>query len=102
MAGSRGTSSFCSSKTCCGRRRRRHENKRPRQKVGTAKPWLAVPENKTMTITTIIGLEVHVQLQTQTKIFCGCSAAYNPTEPNVQTCPVCLALPGSLPVMNRH
>lgn len=55
-----------------------------------------------MTITTIIGLEVHVQLLTQSKIFCGCSTAFNPTEPNVQTCPVCLGLPGSLPVMNRQ
>ena len=51
---------------------------------------------------TIIGLEVHVQLQTQTKIFCGCSSAFNPDNPNVQTCPVCLGLPGSLPVMNRR
>ena len=50
---------------------------------------------------TIIGLEVHVQLQTQTKIFCGCTSAFNPDNPNVQTCPVCLGLPGSLPVMNR-
>lgn len=50
----------------------------------------------------IIGLEVHVQLLTQSKIFCGCSTAYNPTQPNVQTCPVCLGLPGSLPVMNRQ
>src|SRR5262245_66043351 len=54
-----------------------------------------------MTVTTIIGLEVHVQLQTQSKIFCGCAAAFNPTHPNVQTCPICLGLPGSLPVMNR-
>ncbi len=51
---------------------------------------------------TIIGLEVHVQLQTQTKIFCGCSTAFNPDNPNVQTCPVCLGLPGSLPVLNRE
>ena len=55
-----------------------------------------------MDYTTIIGLEVHVQLQTNTKIFCGCSTRFNPDHPNVQTCPVCLGLPGSLPVMNRH
>src|SRR6202453_122685 len=51
--------------------------------------------------TTVIGLEVHVQLLTQTKLFCGCLNRFNPTQPNVQTCPVCLGLPGSLPVMNR-
>ena len=52
--------------------------------------------------TTVIGLEVHVQLLTRTKLFCGCVNRFNPTQPNVQTCPVCLGLPGSLPVMNRH
>jgi aspartyl-tRNA(Asn)/glutamyl-tRNA(Gln) amidotransferase subunit B len=52
--------------------------------------------------TTVVGLEVHVQLLTRTKLFCGCANRFNPTQPNVQTCPVCLGLPGSLPVMNRH
>jgi aspartyl-tRNA(Asn)/glutamyl-tRNA(Gln) amidotransferase subunit B len=48
----------------------------------------------------VIGLEVHVQLETDTKIFCGCST--DPAvEPNTQTCPVCLGLPGSLPVLNE-
>jgi aspartyl-tRNA(Asn)/glutamyl-tRNA(Gln) amidotransferase subunit B len=48
----------------------------------------------------IIGLEVHAQLKTHTKIFCGCSTAFG-AEPNTQTCPVCLGLPGVLPVLNR-
>ncbi len=50
----------------------------------------------------IIGLEVHTQLKTRSKLFCGCSTAFRPNDPNTQTCPVCLGLPGSLPVMNRH
>lgn len=50
----------------------------------------------------IIGLEVHAQLKTRSKLFCGCSTAFRPDDPNTQTCPVCLGLPGSLPVMNRH
>ncbi|MCL4207057.1 MAG: Asp-tRNA(Asn)/Glu-tRNA(Gln) amidotransferase subunit GatB [Pirellulaceae bacterium] len=49
----------------------------------------------------IIGLEVHVQLQTATKLFCRCSTRFG-AEPNTQTCPVCIGLPGSLPVMNRE
>ena len=51
--------------------------------------------------TTIIGLEVHVQLQTETKLFCGCPTAFG-APPNTQVCPTCLGLPGSLPVMNRR
>ena len=51
--------------------------------------------------TTVIGLEVHVQLQTQTKLFCGCPTTFG-APPNTQVCPTCLGLPGSLPVMNRH
>jgi aspartyl-tRNA(Asn)/glutamyl-tRNA(Gln) amidotransferase subunit B len=49
----------------------------------------------------VVGLEVHVQLLTQTKAFCSCSAAYG-APPNVNTCPVCLALPGALPVLNEE
>jgi aspartyl-tRNA(Asn)/glutamyl-tRNA(Gln) amidotransferase subunit B len=49
----------------------------------------------------VIGLEIHVHLKTKTKMFCRCPVAYFET-PNSQTCPVCLALPGSLPVPNRE
>lgn len=50
---------------------------------------------------TVIGLEVHVELATQTKIFCGCTTAFG-GNPNTHTCPVCTGMPGSLPVLNKQ
>ncbi|MEI6052417.1 MAG: M3 family metallopeptidase [Opitutaceae bacterium] len=49
----------------------------------------------------VLGLEVHVELSTATKMFCGCSTTFG-GQPNTQVCPVCLGLPGSLPVLNRN
>lgn len=54
-----------------------------------------------MSFETVIGLEVHVQLNTHSKIFCGCSTQFG-SAPNSQTCPVCLGLPGVLPVLNKE
>ena len=72
---------------------------------GSARP----PYNPGMAVTTrfetIIGIEVHAQLRTESKMFCGCPTAPPPgghDEPNTRTCPVCLALPGTLPVINRR
>ena len=50
---------------------------------------------------TIVGLEIHVQLATATKLFCGCSTDYRDDGPNTHCCPICLGLPGSLPRLNR-
>jgi len=55
---------------------------------------------KQMDFIPIIGLEVHAQLKTRTKIFCGCSTAFG-APPNTHTCPVCLGMPGVLPMLNR-
>jgi len=51
--------------------------------------------------TIVIGLEVHVQLLTESKLFCGCSTKFG-APPNTQTCPICIGMPGVLPVMNRR
>ena len=55
-----------------------------------------------MAYETVIGLEVHVQLCTESKMFCGCRADYQQAPPNSRVCPVCLGLPGTLPVINRR
>ncbi|MCP4454376.1 MAG: Asp-tRNA(Asn)/Glu-tRNA(Gln) amidotransferase GatCAB subunit B, partial [Planctomycetes bacterium] len=49
----------------------------------------------------IVGLEIHVQLRTKSKLFCGCALEFG-AEPNSRVCPVCLGMPGVLPVMNRQ
>ncbi|MCF4150833.1 Asp-tRNA(Asn)/Glu-tRNA(Gln) amidotransferase subunit GatB [Dethiosulfovibrio sp. F2B] len=55
-----------------------------------------------LTFTTVIGLEIHVQLNTRTKLFCGCSTDYIGATPNTNICPLCTGQPGTLPVLNER
>ena len=50
----------------------------------------------------VIGIEIHCQLRTASKMFCGCSTAYDGAQPNTHVCPVCLGLPGALPTINKR
>jgi aspartyl-tRNA(Asn)/glutamyl-tRNA(Gln) amidotransferase subunit B len=64
--------------------------------------FLPMTTTPATTYETVIGLEVHVQLLTERKMFCPCGAAYSDDAPNTHVCPVCMALPGVLPVINRR
>jgi aspartyl-tRNA(Asn)/glutamyl-tRNA(Gln) amidotransferase subunit B len=69
-------------------------------------PAFALVEGKLTTVATdyetVIGLEVHVQLDTKSKMFCSCSHDYSGAEPNTHVCPVCMGMPGMLPVINEQ
>src|SRR6266567_4000223 len=63
---------------------------------------VSIAADPTTEFETVIGLEVHAQLATRSKMFCGCSAAAFTSAPNTNTCPVCGGMPGVLPVINAE
>jgi aspartyl-tRNA(Asn)/glutamyl-tRNA(Gln) amidotransferase subunit B len=69
--------------------------------IGPDSAATAAPERSAADDEVIIGLEIHCQLDTRTKLFCGCTTDYRDDEPNTHVCPICLGLPGSLPRVNR-
>jgi aspartyl-tRNA(Asn)/glutamyl-tRNA(Gln) amidotransferase subunit B len=69
--------------------------------IQPASAGLIVPDKRIADDEVIIGLEIHCQLDTRTKLFCGCTTDYRDDEPNTHVCPICLGLPGSLPRVNR-
>src|SRR5690349_20397065 len=68
----------------------------PSSSLGARRGSAGVPQYEM-----VVGLEVHVQLLTRTKAFCRCSTEFG-APPNTNVCPVCLGLPGALPVLNEH